>query len=332
MKKIILITIIASILSCTKEDKKQETTYPVACFEYNPTKVLINTLVVFGNCSDFAESYTWSFGDGSSSNIAEPEHAYFTEGTYTISLIAVNTFGSDTITKSVFVDNPCNLNMENFDYSFGIEYDNHEKYLVPGEQSDLNDTYLEEIRSVIGTPEQNIAGIKTVCHWFNQNFTFTNAGGSIIGKKTVDELYESKTFYGCHSAALVISSVLREFGFPAVMIETASIVWANKCNNGTDQGFVGHVMTEVYVSDKWILLDNNCTYVENYDWMNPFISTMDQDYFYYKQGLLTYAKGVDIWDYGVRDESDTHEKMINFANNIDCFKDLFNSVNYIWKN
>lgn len=224
----------------------------------------------------------------------------------------------------------CTLDMENYDFSYGIDYNNPDKYLVPGEQSDLKNTYLEEIRSITGTPDQNTEGIKIVCNWFNSNFTFTNAGGSMIGKKTVDELYESKTFYGCHSAALIISSVLREFGFPAVMIETASIVWADEYNAGTSEGFVGHVMTEVYVSDKWILLDNNCTFVEDYDSMNPFISMKDQNYSYYKKGLFTYAKGIDIWDYGVFDESDTHKKMIKFAENIACFKDKFDSVNYNW--
>lgn len=226
----------------------------------------------------------------------------------------------------------CNLDMESYDYSYGIEYNNPDKYLVPGEQSDLDDTYLEEIRSVIGTPIQNITGIKNVCLWFNRNFTFSNEAGRMIGKKTVDELYESKTFYGCHSAALIISSVLREFGFPTVMIETASVVWAYEYIDGTAEGFAGHVMTEIFVSDKWILLDNNGTYVEEYDCMNPYISMMDQNFYYYKQGLCTYAKGVDIWDYGVRSESDTHENMIDFSQNIVCFEDLFDSLNYNWSN
>ena len=227
-------------------------------------------------------------------------------------------------------DYPCNLNMENYDYSYGIEYDNPELYLAPGTQSDLDDEYLEEIRNITGTPEKNFPGIIIVCDWFNQNFTFTDAGGGMIGKKTVNELYENKTFYGCHSAALVISSVLREFGFPTVMIETASIGWAYAYYNNTSQGFVGHVMTEVYVSDKWILLDNDGTYVEDYNCMNPFISTTTKRYPYNQQGLFVYVKGIDIWDYGVTEESDTHSMMINFANNIGCFEDTFNSANYYW--
>ena len=108
-------------------------------------------------------------------------------------------------------DYPCNLNMENYDYSFGIEYDNRQLYLTPGTQSDLNNEYLEEIWRDIGTPEFSLPGILNVCDWFNYNFSFENAGGGMIGEKTVNELYESKTFFGCHSAALVISSILREF-------------------------------------------------------------------------------------------------------------------------
>ncbi len=220
----------------------------------------------------------------------------------------------------------CTLDMANFDYSFGIDYSNPEIYLTPGEQSDLADNYLEEIRSDIGTPELNIAGIKTVCNWFQQNFTFSNAGGAMIGQKTVDELYEEKTHYGCHSSALLLSSILREFGFPTVMIETASIDWANKYNAGTAQGFGGHVMTEVYVSDKWMLLNDDCFIVQEYDYMNPYISMR------YPDPLFVYAKGVDTWDYGVKSESDTHEKMINFAEEITCFEDWFGSVNYEWSN
>lgn len=227
---------------------------------------------------------------------------------------------------------PCQLNMEVFDYSFGIDYDNPDKYLIPGEQSDLVSTYFAEIKSALGVPEKSISGIKTVCNWVNQNFNFSNAGGNMIGKKTIDELYETKIFYGCHSEALLISGILREFGFPTVMVETASVVWANEYNSGASQGFSGHVMTEVYISKKWILLDNNGTTVENYNNMNPFISMMDRNFPSYKKGLCVYAKGIDSWDYEVKSETDTHERMINFASNITCFEELFGTVNYSWKN
>ncbi len=223
-------------------------------------------------------------------------------------------------------DYPCNLNMENYDFSFGIEYDKPEKYLIPGEQSDLEETYFEELTTIFGTTEKTISTIMNICNWFNQSFSFSDEGGNMIGKKTVNELYKDKIYYGCHSAALVISSILREFGFPSVMIETASIDWAYDYNDNPNQGFRGHVMTEVYVEDKWILLDNNCQYVEDYNCMNPFIPAAGNNY----QGLFVYAKGIDIWDYGVKDASDTHNMMINFADNLGCFEEHFNTVNYFW--
>lgn len=222
----------------------------------------------------------------------------------------------------------CKIDINAIDFTFGIDYGNPEKYLIPGEQSDLNDTYLEEIRNEVGAPSVSIDFILQVCHWINQNFTFENAGGTMIGKNTVDELYEMKTFYGCHSLSLLISSVIREFGFPAVMIETANVNWGYAYHAGNVQYFSGHVMSEIYVENKWILLDNNCTYVEEYDPLNPFISAM----YSWQDDYFVYAKGIDTWDYSERDESFTHDSMIFFAENIICFEDMFNTVDYQWSN
>jgi PKD repeat protein len=46
-------------------------------------------------------NYSWNFGDGNTSSIANPSHTYTTSGTYTITLIASNCIFSDTITKTI---------------------------------------------------------------------------------------------------------------------------------------------------------------------------------------------------------------------------------------
>lgn len=59
------------------------------------------------NCSDYKFStelacdnnYLWNFGDGTSSSEQNPEHTYFSEGSYIVSL----TVGSTTITKTILV-------------------------------------------------------------------------------------------------------------------------------------------------------------------------------------------------------------------------------------
>lgn len=224
------------------------------------------------------------------------------------------------------IDRECHVDISTLDFSFGIDYKDPAKHLIPGEQSNLKDSYLEEIREAVGEPEDSIAYLLTICTWINQNFTFENAGGSMIGKPAVDELYESKTFYGCHSQALLVSSILREFGFPAVMIETADVQWAFDYHAGYTESFRGHVMSEIHVEGKWILLDNDGTYVEDYNCRDPFISTRHPS-----KGLFVFAKGTDTWDYSGKDESFTYEMMIFFSDNIYCFEHMLGTVDYDWK-
>ena len=110
------------------------------------------------------------------------------------------------------------------------------------------------------------------------------------------------------------------------MIETASTQWIDDYNNHLTQSYAGHVMVEAFVEDQWILVENNGTYVDNYDPYNPYIF-----YHYQSDGLLTYAKGLDMWDYGVYSNTDTHNKMIATAGIVDCFQEYIGSNNYNWK-
>ena len=50
-----------------------------------------------------ATSYLWNFGDGYTSYLAAPEYTYAVAGTYTVSLTASNSYGSDTFTSTVTV-------------------------------------------------------------------------------------------------------------------------------------------------------------------------------------------------------------------------------------
>jgi len=74
----------------------------------------------------------------------------------TITLLIISCSRDDNIEK-------CDIDVDTYDFPFGIDYDNPEKYLVPGEQSDLKTSCLEEIRTAIGTPGNNIDGILSVC-------------------------------------------------------------------------------------------------------------------------------------------------------------------------
>ena len=81
--------------------------YPnaVAAFAPSADTVCIGQNITFTNGSTNASSYTWNFGDGTSTSSAtNPSHSYTASGTYTINLIAVNSNGcNDTIAMPITV-------------------------------------------------------------------------------------------------------------------------------------------------------------------------------------------------------------------------------------
>ena len=78
---------------------------PVANFSASADTVYLpNGFVGFTNNSINADGYAWNFGDGNTSNNANPWNQYAQAGVYTIELIAVNSScDSDTMTVNVVV-------------------------------------------------------------------------------------------------------------------------------------------------------------------------------------------------------------------------------------
>ena len=58
------------------------------------------SLTYFSDSSTNATGWTWSFGDGDSSQLQNPTHEYVTTGLYDVCLITTNECGSDTICSS----------------------------------------------------------------------------------------------------------------------------------------------------------------------------------------------------------------------------------------
>ena len=113
------------------------------------------------------------------------------------------------------------------------------------------------------------------------------------------------------------------------MVETSGVQWGYDYVAENVESFSGHVMTEIYVENKWILLDNNCSYVEEYDPLNPFIPLTN---LMEKIGYFVFAKGIDIWDYRGHSDTFTKDNMLFFSENIYCFEDMFYTVDYDWNN
>lgn len=79
---------------------------PVVAFAPSATSGAAPLSVSFTNQSTGATSYSWSFGDGSTSVEGNPSHTFGTPGTYSVILTATNAWGSSSNTQTVSVTQP----------------------------------------------------------------------------------------------------------------------------------------------------------------------------------------------------------------------------------
>lgn len=75
-----------------------------ASFSFNPSTGQAPLNVTFTNSSINASSYTWSFGDGDSSQLVNPSHVYDPKGEYTIILTAMHGVCVDTMTAVIHIE------------------------------------------------------------------------------------------------------------------------------------------------------------------------------------------------------------------------------------
>ena len=76
---------------------------PTAAFTATPLTACTDVPVPFTNSSAGGTTYLWNFGDGSTSTLAGPSHAYGAPGTYTVTLIASDNGCTDTLVRPSYI-------------------------------------------------------------------------------------------------------------------------------------------------------------------------------------------------------------------------------------
>ncbi|HQW23690.1 MAG TPA: PKD domain-containing protein, partial [Bacteroidia bacterium] len=72
------------------------------CMDYTFTSNTCNGSSVFATTQiNTPDTYHWDFGDGDTSNVQNPTHYFPANGTYTVTLIACNAAGCDTVVQSL---------------------------------------------------------------------------------------------------------------------------------------------------------------------------------------------------------------------------------------
>lgn len=194
--------------------------------------------------------------------------------------------------------------------AFGIDYTQPDKYRTQGAQTRLTDpTIVQPLRRA--TP--SIAQLGEIYFWIKQGFSTWSAGGKTIGAVTVDQLLAERRLGGCHDWALVFTALARELGYPVVMVDTASINWAQDFLSGKKGPYTGHVFVEVFVGGRWVLVDptNNWYVDQGYDPSNDIIPLKGNIAGSNAESLGFYvmSKGVDTWSYGIRSAAELNRRM-----------------------
>lgn len=75
---------------------------------YSPTLAGCSpTQISFVNTTSDADTFRWYFGDGAMSNGVNPQNIYYIPGTYTVTLVAINSFGcKDSVVKQDYITIP----------------------------------------------------------------------------------------------------------------------------------------------------------------------------------------------------------------------------------
>jgi PKD repeat protein len=107
-------TVVLTVINPTGSDTETKTNYinavtdPTAAFSWGRSNV--TTYYFVDQSLENPTSWSWEFGDGTTSAVQDPAHAYATQGNYTVNLTVSNLAGSDTISKFVNVSvQPTNL-------------------------------------------------------------------------------------------------------------------------------------------------------------------------------------------------------------------------------
>ena len=75
---------------------------PVAAFSGSVNTTCTGTIAFTDASTNYPDSWAWDFGDGTTDTVQDPVHTWTADGDYTVTLIATNAFGSDTVSAGPF--------------------------------------------------------------------------------------------------------------------------------------------------------------------------------------------------------------------------------------
>ncbi len=100
---ILFLGIIFMFMACSKDETKPK---PTVDFTFTSGNCVAPCKTSFIATVSNAKTFSWSFGDGNTSSLQNPENTYLKGGNYTVTLIVTGDGGTATISKSITIQSP----------------------------------------------------------------------------------------------------------------------------------------------------------------------------------------------------------------------------------
>ena len=107
---------------------------------------------------------------------------------------------------------------------FLISIFSHQTYATSPQSEIQNQVFKNEVKTL--KTKDDWTSLHKLWQWRTLKFKGAPGGGKLVGKRSIDELFTTRTLSGCHEDGLLFVSALRELGFKATLLETLGIQWA----------------------------------------------------------------------------------------------------------
>ena len=144
-----------------------------------------------------------------------------------------------------------------------IDYSHPDAYLPLGANFGSKD-HIMAVAAAIGgkTPEEKLISIY---RWVHSHLTYKE--DSPYEWRDFDRLVRDGNYGGCADFSVAFGSLARACGIPTVWVKTLDADWIRDFKTlGREDNWSGHVFLEIFIHDRWMLLDDTAMVLyEDYD-------------------------------------------------------------------
>jgi hypothetical protein len=134
-----------------------------------------------------------------------------------------------------------------------IDYAKPQAYLFLNDNMGSRERIMKAASQIEGTtPEEKLVSI---FNWIQSNVSYK--ADYFSEWRTFDQMLDDKTQGGCAQYSVLFGSLSRACGIPTVWVKTLDADWIRGFRTkGTEGSWNGHVFLEIYIHDRWMLLDD----------------------------------------------------------------------------